>query len=51
MSKKVYAIIPYKELSTLIEQSSNELDLDLNIREGHVEAALPAAREAEKNGA
>ena len=51
MSKKAYAILPYKELSSLIEQSSSELDLELNIREGNVEAALPAALEAEKNGA
>ena len=51
MPKKAYAIIPYKELSSLIEQSSCELNLDLNIREGNVEAALPAAIEAEKNGA
>ena len=51
MSKKAYAILPYKELSSLIKQSSSELDLDLSIREGNVEAALPAALEAEKNGA
>ena len=51
MSKKAYAILPYKELSSLIKESSSELDLELNIREGNVEAALPAALEAEKDGA
>ncbi len=51
MPDRAYAILPYKELTSLIEQSSTEFDLNLKIREGNVEAALPAAIEAEKNGA
>ena len=51
MPDRAYAILPYKELTSLIEQSSAEFNLNLKIKEGNVEAALPAALEAEKNGA
>lgn len=48
---KTYAILPYKELINIAEETINEYNLKLQVVEGHVEGAIPAALSAEKSGA
>ena len=48
---KTYAILPYQELLDIAEQTKSEYNLTLRICEGHVENAIPAALNAEKEGA
>ena len=48
---KTYAILPYRELVDIALEASDNLGLQLKAFEGHVEEAVPLAREAEKEGA
>jgi len=48
---KTFAILPYQELIDIAEQTSSEYNIKLNIFEGHVESAIPAAIRAEDQGA
>ncbi|MDY7027670.1 MAG: sigma 54-interacting transcriptional regulator [Spirochaetota bacterium] len=48
---KTYAILPYKGLIDIAEETINEYNIKLQVVEGHVEGAIPAALSAEKSGA
>ncbi|MGC9313215.1 MAG: PrpR N-terminal domain-containing protein, partial [Sediminispirochaetaceae bacterium] len=48
---KTYAILPYKGLIDIAEQTIDEYNIKLQVVEGHVEGAIPAALSAEKSGA
>ena len=46
-----YAILPYRELLTIAEETVHEYNLKVPVLEGHVEEAIPAAVDAERHGA
>jgi transcriptional regulator with PAS, ATPase and Fis domain len=48
---KTFAILPYKELIDIAEETINEYNITLHVVEGHVEDAIPAALSAERSGA
>lgn len=51
IEEKICAILPYKELFDIAIQCKTEYFPNIQVREGHVEEAIPVAQEAEKNGA
>jgi len=48
---KTYAILPYRGLIDIAEETIDQYHVNLQIVEGHVEDAIPAALSAEKSGA
>ena len=48
---RTYAILPYRELIDIAEETIHQYDIQLQVVEGHVEEAIPAALSAEKDGA
>lgn len=50
MERKVCAILPYKELYDIAKKCKNEYFPKMQVKEGHVEEAIPVAQQAEKDG-
>lgn len=51
MTEKICAILPYKELFEIAEYCKNQKSLDIKVKRGNLEEAIPLAIELERKGA